>query len=440
MKNSIALFLILSVFIQSVSAILCIPTVHSPSLEIVVRDYGTSEGWKELPVQILDLYSYQSIYNHTRIYFGGYNGSDFCSSECYHVYPEQFEAYFVVVGETAGEYDVLWSGYMHDGNLSRIITSEGRSFQFIPQQFTSIVTCNKVEEESYCSDMTEYNLCSVTKPYRCVLNDTNFYLKYDPRACGAAPWDTYAEGCLSGGSKSYCDGYTNTAVYMSCINEKWVLTNKTDCDSVNGTCILPADGLPQCYVRNVTLNCSDGTTKAACSVIKPKYCTDVGILIDDPKICGCPSNAYFEPTMLSCVYIKCTDETTVGTCSQTRPYYCSSDGVLVEKSSSCGCPQGLNAVNETCITPPAPQENRTISVTNETNQSNMSANQTPSSNETQPKLPPQGNISPSSNETSAATSSGNQEISKGLLYGGVIVALIIIAVYLYLRLPQRKHK
>jgi hypothetical protein len=75
--------------------------VHVNDMEVTVqiRDYGTGEGYVTLPVKTLRLYDYMELYNHTRIYFAGYNSSGMCSDNCGTGYTNGFNAYLVMVGE-----------------------------------------------------------------------------------------------------------------------------------------------------------------------------------------------------------------------------------------------------------------------------------------------------------------------------------------------------
>jgi hypothetical protein len=431
------------------------------SLEIVIRDYGTGEGYTEMLPQIVDLNDYISIYNHTRIYFAGYNGSKLCSTNCGRAYSERYSPFIVVVGERWGEYDPLFISYMTEDNVSRKITSEDKTFEIVPQHFTSITECDEATHDEYCSDMTEYNHCSVTRPYRCVRNfdseDQVYYyaLEYDTRVCGPTPWLTYAEGCLNGANKSYCDSYRNSAVSMECVNEKWTTTKDEDCDSLNASCFQESGEAPYCYIRNLTEKCVDGTSKGACAPKKPKYCTDVGVLIDSPKVCGCPSNARYDVTTNTCLYLRCSDDTELLRCSNSLPYYCSNDAVLIEKSSECGCPGGYTPQNEGCMIPAAPQqppqpqqieENITTNISSTVNESNV----------TQPPIPSQ----PPPNNASVVTPKTNEslpnqtknetlpintppeatEISKDMIYGVVIVLLVAVVAYMYLNQPSKKAR
>jgi len=106
-------------------------------------------------------------------------------------------------------------------------------------------------------------------------------------------------------------------------------------------------------------NCSDGTISGQCSVTLPKYCQN-GTFVNNCTACGCPSGQSCNATSNACYTPvippqNCSDGTQHGQCSATRPKYCN-NGTLVNNCTNCGCPIGLscNATSNGCYTPTCP--------------------------------------------------------------------------------------
>ena len=91
------------------------------------------------------------------------------------------------------------------------------------------------------------------------------------------------------------------------------------------------------YIDLSPKRCNDGTEFWKCSSNVPFYC-DVGLLIEDCSLCGCPINSLCQPSG-RCLRLTCRDGTGYSECSKDRPYYCQA-GNLIEICSLCGCPKG----------------------------------------------------------------------------------------------------
>jgi hypothetical protein len=101
-----------------------------------------------------------------------------------------------------------------------------------------------------CSDGTQTNQCSTTKPKFCNSTAT---LVDKCTTCG----------CLTG----------------------------QNCNSTTQTCYTPVQP-PQ--------TCSDGTAVNSCSSTKPKFCNSAAVLLDSCSTCGCPTNQQCNATTQTC--------------------------------------------------------------------------------------------------------------------------------------------
>jgi hypothetical protein len=458
MKSTIFALLVLWILMGVSFATDCLPSVQNIYVKITVRDYGTGEGYKELPSQQLDLKTkYSKIYNHTYIYIDGYNVSNLCSGSCRIVDSGKFTIELHIINEIGGSFGSANSGIIQENDVSKKFVSEGRHFSIQATEFEAIASCDEFNPEdyegAYCSDYTEYKYCSETQyPYSCQRNFNananilayEYDLTYDT-ACLKNAFDITYYACVSGAEKNViCGNYNQAIVKPMCIDGNWIYRTIETCQE--GVMCSTRSGNPSCDVAVTTVpdKCSDGTPKGACTNSPPLYCNDVGILINSPKICGCPQTARYEPTTNTCLYLRCSDETAVGDCSFQLPYYCSENGVLIQKASICGCPEGYLAANDTCTLIPHPATNQTTPP--QENQTNITTeqpavNETPQTppSEVPPSQPPVTNSSqaPSQNET--GTSSSGEGIPRDLLYGAVIGALIGVVAYLYFKKPP-KHK
>lgn len=333
----------------------CEADVIDVYVDISVKEHLGDDVFVPVKSESISLYEHLELFNYTRIYLVGFDSSDMCSATCLDERPTEFTANFVVTKEYAGDYEVVEVFGLKEGDESLTILTEDHNISFTASGYWSKLSCDLIEDSSfeYCLDGTRKRKCSYTRPYRCIDDSSDdLVLRYQPDICGKPSWVTYSEGC-SEGEITYCDSETNSVMRKTCEDSNWVHVKIDECGKAK--CLFNAT---YAYCSDVPQNtCLDGTLKGGCSKNKPYYCNDKAELIKSPKICGCPSNADYDPITLSCVYDSCVDGTPIGNCSLS--YYCDSDGELVEKASTCGCPEGYLVQNDSCVQE-EPEENETV--------------------------------------------------------------------------------
>ncbi len=351
MKTHVLFAIMLLLVMQPVfSADACIPKVNSIYVELTVRDYGTGDGYVELPTRVLELYDYIRLYDDSRIYFSGYDGTRLCSPSCSRAYPERFTANFVVVQETGGNLIESSIISLEEGSVSKRLTSEGKSFELVARNYDSITSCSEADHDAYCADGTEYMHCSVNRPYRCVRGGTGEYvLQYDGLVCGGSLFESTDELCVEDESRYFCDSYRNAVGKRTCVNGQWTTQIIQDCDALDSICVT-SEGPAHCLSLNEKPACIDGTIRGACSPDPPFYCNDRGVLIESPKICGCPEeDMRYEPVLGACIYTVCEDGTPAEECSEASAMYCSPQYGLIYYPEKCGCPENYVKYGDLCI-------------------------------------------------------------------------------------------
>ena len=258
-----------------------------------------------------------------------------------------------------------------------------------------------------CSDGTVYGHCSSTKPKYC----SNGVIIDNCTKCGCSN----NMSCIAGGSCNTPPGISNVAIAsadnsnlagraLNCssllldadrdnlnVTVLWSLNNVSNYsfgynnNYPNGTrfsatlgggnilagswyCQITAyDGKNYSTNRSNTLQiseyiCSDGTLSGRCSITKPNYCSNYG-LVSNCTSCGCPAGQSCNASTNACYSIivqpqNCSDGTISGQCSVTLPKYCQ-NGTFVNNCTACGCPSGqsCNATSNACYTPVIPPQN-----------------------------------------------------------------------------------
>jgi hypothetical protein len=357
-------YLFILMLVAGAFAASCEADVVDVYVDLSVREYHGDGIFVPVKSESLSLYQYLPLFNHTRIYLAGFDSSDMCSPTCLDERPTDFTANIVVVSEYGGTYKVTELFGLDEDEESASLMSEGHNISIIASGFWSKLSCDEIEDEDfeYCLDGTRKKKCSYTAPYRCIEDNSDLVLEYQPGFCGKPNWLVYSEGCAYG-EISYCDTGTNSVMRKTCEDTKWVNVFVEDCG--DSKCMFNAT---YAYCAGPSPNtCTDGTLKGGCSINKPFYCNEKAQLIRSPKICGCPDSADYDPITLSCIYRECVDGTPVGNCSVS--YYCDEQGELVQKSSVCGCPEGYLAENDSCVKEPGnesvvlPPVNETINDT-----------------------------------------------------------------------------
>jgi hypothetical protein len=413
MRAGILFILILA---SAAFATSCEADVIDAYVDISVREYSGGGIFTSIKTDSLSLYEYSPLFNHTRIYLAGIDSSDMCSASCKDERPSEFTANFVVITEYGGSYEVVEVFDMIEGEESQTITSEGREFSFITSDFWSKLSCDEYEDEEYdyCSDGTRKRKCSYTRPYRCVENeDDDLELEFQPGFCGEPNWLEYSEECAYG-EIYFCDASTNSVMRKSCEGTEWLTVFVEDCGDAQ--CMFNAT-FASCSPL-VSNSCSDGTIRGGCSVNKPYYCNEDAILIESPKICGCPEGSTYEPATFSCLYTQCSDGTPVGQCSGYQ--YCNDNAQLIGNPAVCGCPEGYLLQNNSCIQEQQPEVNETVSA-NETQ--NETVNVTPSEEPSRvvdvtPPKPP---------------APKDEGIPLGLIFGAILVIMVAVLAYAFFR-------
>ncbi len=207
-------------------------------------------------------------------------------------------------------------------------------------------------ETNACSDGTPYGECSSTKPLYC----DNGLLTDKCSSCGCPSGTTCdqtfqacrAQRCSDGTRYNQCS-LGHSPIYC----DNGTIINKCSvCGCVTGQSCNQTSN--QCYVSVNPQTCSDGTLYGQCSTTKPKYCNN-GNLTISCSTCGCPTGQSCNQTTSACYAPVnpqlCSDGTIYGQCSVNKPKYCNNNGVLSDLCLTCGCPvnYGCYIPSQACI-------------------------------------------------------------------------------------------